>query len=242
MEGMEFHKALIAVWELINGANKYIDEVAPWELVKQGNRDRLDQALRLLLEVNHLVAVLIAPFMPGTAEEMLKRLGTPRKALDLLWSRDASIPALKTGAPVEKGEALFPRVDIEAWRKRKQQEDAKLKEETQVKESDGLISIEEFQKVKLVVGTILEAERIPKSKKLVMLKVDIGEVRQVVAGIAEHYDPSELVGKQVVLVANLQPAKLMGVESHGMVLAATGPEGLALITPEKPVHPGAVVK
>jgi len=242
MEGMEFHKALISVWELINGANKYIDEVAPWELAKQGNRDRLDQALRLLLEANHLVAVLIAPFMPGTAEEMLRRLGTPRKALDLLWSRDASIPALKTGVPVEKGEALFPRVDIEAWRKRKQQEEAKLKEEPQVKESDGLISIEEFQKVKLMVGTILEAERIPKSKKLVILKVDIGEVRQVVAGIAEHYDPSELVGKQVVLVANLQPAKLMGVESHGMVLAATGPEGLALITPEKPVHPGAVVK
>ena len=242
MEGMEFHKALIAVWELINGANKYIDEVAPWELAKRGDRDRLDQALRLLLEVNHLVAVLIAPFMPGTAEEMLRRLGTPKKALELLWSSDASIPALNAGVSVEKGEALFPRVDIEAWRKKKQQDEAKPKEEAQVKESDALISIEEFQKVKLVVGTILEAERIPKSKKLVMLKVDIGEVRQVVAGIAEHYEPSELVGKQVVLVANLQPAKLMGVESHGMVLAASGPEGLALITPEKPVPSGAVVK
>lgn len=240
MKDMEFHKALISVWELINRANKYIDEVAPWELAKQGDTERLSQTMRLLLEVNHLVAVLIVPFMPGTAEEIFKRLGTPRKASDVCWSRDAAIPALREGSVIEKGEALFPRVDIDAWLKKKQE--AKSVGEAITVKSDDLISIEEFQKVKLVVGTVLEAERIPKSKKLMKLKVDIGEIRQVVAGIAEYYDPSELVGKQVVLVANLKPVKLMGVESHGMVLAAGGNEGLVLICPERPAPSGATVK
>ncbi|MCX7822138.1 MAG: methionine--tRNA ligase [Syntrophobacterales bacterium] len=235
MEGMEFHKALIALWELINRANKYIDEVAPWELAKKGDTERLSHVLRLLLEVNHLVAVLIVPFMPDTAEEIFRRLGSPKRAFDVLWSRDATIPALKEGSPIEKGEPLFPRVDLEAWRRRKEKE-VKTVEERK------LISIEEFQKIELVVGTIVEAERIEKSKKLVKLKVNIGETRQVVAGIAEYYDPSELVGKQVVLVANLKPVKLMGVESYGMVLAAGGPEGLVLVSPERPIPVGAIVK
>lgn len=242
MQAMEFHKALIALWELINQANKYIDDVAPWELAKQGDRERLGKVMRLLLEVNHLAAVLIVPFMPETAEKMLKRLGRPRSAFDLAWSKDTSLPALKAGEPIEKGEALFPRVDLDAWRQRKQQQEVRGKGEETLKSADEMISIEEFQKVKLVVGTILQAERIPKSKKLMKLKVDIGEIRQVVAGIAEYYEPADLVGKQVVIVANLKPAKLMGVESHGMVLAAGSPDGLALIMPEKVTPPGSVVK
>lgn len=241
MENMEFHKALIAVWDLINRANKYIDEVAPWNLAKHGDNERLSKVIRLLLEVNHLVAVLITPFMPGTAEEIFRRLGVPKNAFSVSWSQHAAIPVLTEGTTVEKGEALFPRVDIEAWRSKKQKE-KNMGEGSMLSETEGLISIEEFQKAKLVVGKILEAESIPKSKRLLKLKVDTGEIRQIVAGIAEYYSPSELIGKQVVIVANLKPVKLMGVESQGMLLAASGPEGLTLIGPEKPISTGATVK
>jgi len=240
MREFAFHKALIAIWELINRANKYVDEMAPWELAKdETRRKRLAVVMRTLLEINRMVAVLIAPFMPGTAEEMLIRLGIDKKVLELRWEDARKRLGLKEGYEVEKGKALFPRVNMEEWKKKMEKEQ---KEDRPVEKVDELISIEEFQRIKLKVATVLEAERVPKSKKLMKLIVDVGGKRQIVAGIAQYYEPEDLVGKQVVIVSNLKPAKLMGIESQGMMLAAESPEGLAMVTCDKPVPAGSEVR
>ncbi len=251
---LAFHKALMAVWEVINAANKYIDRTAPWDLAKEASRrGRLQRVIRTLLELNKTVAVLITPFMPETAEKMLSRLGIGRKALEVCLDREAAWGSLVEGTAVEKGEALFPRVDVkkaaaheEAPSKKPESASvtASAKKDTAVSQTegqDGLIGIEEFQKLDLRVGTVLAAQRVPKSKKLVQLTVDLGEKRQVVAGIGEHYAPEDLVGKTVILVANLKPARLMGVESQGMILAAHDPQGLRLITTDAPTVPGSKV-
>lgn len=234
-----FHKALIAVWECLSVANKYIDEVAPWTLAKDpARKERLQNVMRCLLEVNKTVAVLIAPFMPETAEKMLERLGISKKAIDLRLEEDGRWGTLVEGTSVSKGDALFPRVETKA---KQEPQEKKPSTPAKPKEEPEPISFETFQKVDLRVGVIKQAEKVPKSKKLLRLMVDVGEERQIVAGIAQTHDPEKLVGKQVVVVANLQPAKLMGVESHGMVLAVRDGENLRLLTPEEPVTPGGKV-
>ncbi len=240
MVEMEFHKALIALWELINRANKYIDETAPWEMAKRKDHERLATVMRLLLEINRLIAVLIAPFMPTTTQAMLERLGVRRSVEALRWTEDTALVRLTEGTPVQKGDALFPRVDNTTIRQRKGEDPSAVEVDRRV--GAELIPLDLLQKVHLLVGTIIEAARIPKSKKLLKLTVDLGEKRQIVAGIAAHYEPDELIGKQVVVVENLMPAKLMGVESRGMVLAATSGDVLSLITTEKPMPNGSVVK
>ncbi|NLI31963.1 MAG: methionine--tRNA ligase [Deltaproteobacteria bacterium] len=232
-----FHKALISIWECINAANKYIDHAGPWNLAKDpAMKGRLQTVIRNALEVNRTVAVLIAPFMPSTAEKMLERLGVVKPIDELRLNEDAAWGSLVEGVPVNKGEALFPRIEVK--------ESGKMPEKPLGRKGEmerEAISIDMFQKIDIRVGIVKQAERIPKSTKLLRLVVDIGEERQVVAGIAQHYSPEDLTGKQVVLVANLQPAKLMGVESHGMVLAAHDGNVLRIVTPEQTVAPGAKV-
>jgi methionyl-tRNA synthetase len=236
-----FHKALMAVWECINSANKYIDHVAPWNLAKDaGLIPRLQSAIRILLEVNKTVAVLISPFMPETAEKMLERLGIGKKALDLRLDEDGLWGTLVEGAPVSKGEALFPRIERKAPaepKAKEQQASGQETQETKPAKAES-VSLDDFRRIDLRVGLVKQAERIPKSKKLLRLIVDIGEERQVVAGIAQTHDPDVLVGKQVIVVANLEPAKLMGIESHGMVLAVRDGDELRLLTTEYPATPG----
>jgi methionyl-tRNA synthetase len=226
---LSFHKFLISTWGLINLANKYIDGTAPWALAKDsGKAERLNTVLYQLLEVLRFVAVLISPFMPQTSEKIQAQLGIS----DLGSQTLASLKewgGLAPGGRVRKGEALFPRV-----------EDT-LKGEEKM-DSSALMSMEEFQKLDLRVGKILAAENIKKSEKLLKLRVDIGEERTVVAGIARHYKPEELVGKTIILLANLQPTKLMGVESQGMVLAADGAEGVILATFDKEAKVGSKVR
>ena len=226
---LSFHKFLISTWGLINLANKYIDGTAPWALAKDsGKAERLNTVLYQLLEVLRFVAVLISPFMPQTSEKIQAQLGIS----DLGSQTLASLKewgGLAPGGRVRKGEALFPRV-----------EDT-LKGEEKMG-SSALMSMEEFQKLDLRVGKILAAENIKKSEKLLKLRVDIGEERTVVAGIARHYKPEELVGKTIILLANLQPTKLMGVESQGMVLAADGAEGVILATFDKEAKVGSKVR
>ena len=238
-----FHKALVAIWECINKANKYIDSVGPWELAKDDAlRPRLQTVIRHLLEVNKAVAVLIAPFMPETAEQMLGRLGVSKRALDLRLAEDSRWGTLREGAAVVKGAALFPRVDSARIEQMKQQSKAPAAEQPPPKAAElEAITFEEFKKIDLRVGVVKHAERVPKSKKLLKLLVDIGEERQIVAGIAQSHDPEAIIGKQVIIVANLQPAKLMGVESHGMLLAAGDGETLRLLTTEAPIRPGSKV-
>jgi methionyl-tRNA synthetase len=232
-----FHKALMAIWECINAANKYIDHVAPWTLAKDPRLlQRLQNVIRILLEVNKTVAVLVSPFMPETSEKKLERLGIQKKALDLRLDEDGLWGTLTEGAPVSKGEALFPRIELKEHKSAKDEAPGQEKEE-----QPEYISFDTFRQIDLRVGVVKQAERIPKSKKLLRLIVDIGEERQVVAGIAQTHAPEDLPGKQVVVVANLQPAKLMGIESHGMVLAVHDGDTLRLLTTEFPVTPGRKV-
>jgi methionyl-tRNA synthetase len=232
-----FHKALMAIWESINAANRYVDRVGPWNLFKDpGRRGRLQTVMRTLLEFNRVVAVLIAPFMPETAEKILDRLGCPKPALALRLAEDGNWGALEESKAVSKGEALFPRIEL---KEQVMKEAPKVAEH--MKEKPAPIPFDLFQKMDLRVGVVKRAERIPKSKKLLLLSVDIGEERQVVAGIGQTHTPEEIIGKQVILVANLQPAKLMGHESHGMILAAHDGDTLRLLTTEAAVNPGAKI-
>lgn len=235
-----FHKALISIWETLNTANKYIDSVAPWTLAKEARqRPRLQTVMRNLLEVNRTVAVLIAPFMPETAETMLARLNIPKTALDLRLDEDSRWGTLHEGVPVHKGEALFPRVETEKIAQLKQKSMPPKAGAAALKEAGmELISSEEFKKLDMRTGIVKHAEAVPKSRKLLKLIVDIGEERQVVAGIAQTHTAEEVVGKRVIIVANLQPAKLMGVESQGMVLAVSDGDRLSLVTTAEPVSPG----
>lgn len=232
-----FHKALMAIWECLNTANKYVDRVAPWNLSKDASRHgRLQTVIRTLLEVNKVIAVLSAPFMPRTAEKILERLGCPMKALDLRLAEHGQWGTLTEGKPVTKGDALFPRIDS-----REQAKEESVQAAQSTKEQAPLIPFDRFKEIDLRVGIVKNAQRVPKSKKLLLLTVDIGEERQVVAGIGHTHAPEDVVGKQIVLVANLQPAKIMGHESHGMILAAHDGESLRLVTTEGAVAPGAIV-
>jgi methionyl-tRNA synthetase len=229
---LAFHKALIAVWELINQANKFIDSAAPWALAKDpAKAGRLDTVLYQLLEVLRFIAVLLTPFMPQTAEKIQRQLGIAAGAGQNLaglkkWGE------LAPGGKVQKGESLFPRVE----------EKISGEKEKEKMDTAPVIPMEEFQKVDLRVAKVLFAEPVKKSDRLLKLRVDVGEERTIVAGIAKHYKPEDLVGKTIIIVANLQPTKLMGVESNGMLLAADAGEGLALATFDKEAKPGSKVR
>jgi methionyl-tRNA synthetase len=246
MDDSAFHRALEAIWKLLSEVNGYVVAREPWKILREeGPSARLARVLYASAEGVRLAAALLSPFTPATSRKIFAALGAkpedPRQD-DLEWGR------LPTGAPLAGAEALFPRVDTTAYFSK--QEGAMATEEPAKgalapEATDGRISIQEFQKVRLVTGRVLEAERVPKSSKLVKLQVDLGnERRQVVAGIATRYEPEALVGRNVVIVANLAPAKLMGVESNGMVLAATvGEKGEpTLLEVPADVPPGSTVK
>jgi methionyl-tRNA synthetase len=237
MEELGFHKALIAVWDVIGAVNKYIDTMAPWVLAKS-DPVRLSTVIFHIYEALKIIAVLVGPFVPDSAAKIQEQLGleskdTPRGLDDIRrWGEE------KPCRPMKKAPALFPRVETEGQRKAIEQ--AKAKKEP--KEQMSTISFKEFQQMDLRVGTIKTAEQIPGSKKLLKLTVDIGEERTVVAGLVGHYAEEALAGKQVLIVANLEPAKLMGVESRGMLLAAEDEAGLHLIVPDTTAASGSKVK
>lgn len=224
-----FNTILEKMWEAIALVNNYIAKKEPWKIFKESPED-LSLILFNIWNALRIIAVFLYPFMPETACKMWNALGLKSYSIDykmLNWETD--IKETKT----EKIEQLFPRIEI------KQQELNKSKE---VKLEE-LISIEDFMKIKLKVGKVISAERVKGSKKLIKMIVDIGEHRQIVAGIGEAYTPEELVGRSIVVVSNLKPAKLMGVESNGMLLAATGDNGtISILTIDREVNAGAGIK
>jgi methionyl-tRNA synthetase len=256
MDDFAFHRGLETIWRFLSEINGYVVSREPWKVLKEeGPSGKLSRILYAASEGVRLAAGLLWPFMPSTSHKIFAALGASSddpKLADLEWGH------LPTGAPIAPAEALFPRVDTAAYFSTKG--GAAMTDTPAAPESDGRkfggggrsvgpvpaeISIEDFQKVQLVTARVVEAERVPKSNKLVRLQVDLGsERRQVVAGIAARYETETLVGKNVVIVANLAPAKLMGVESNGMVLAATvGKEGVpSLLEVPADVPPGSVVK
>jgi methionyl-tRNA synthetase len=234
-----FHKALMALWELVDEANKYIDTQAPWVLAKSPqNKSRLMTVMSTLAETLYQIASLLTPFLPQTAIKMRQQLGLAEPENEIRWSQQTLGSGSVSGQKIRKGPALFPRIETEKVKAAAPSVPSPSTEPP----SAGLLSFEEFQKWDLRVARILTAERVPKSKKLLKLEVDLGEKRILIAGIGQDYDPQTLIGRSIVVVANLEPTRLMGVESRAMLLAARDDKGLKLIVPEGEVEPGSKVK
>ena len=227
MEEFTFHKALIAVWELIGKANKYIDTMKPWEMA-QSDTGRLGVVLDHVLEALKVVSVLLWPVMPQTAEKIQHQLGLEAVGKGLDFEDAKQWGKTKRVRPVAKAPALFPRVQLE-----KRQEAVP---------SPDLVSLEEFQRFDIRVGIIKKAEPVAGSDKLLKLTVDIGEERTIVAGLAPDYRPEELRGKQVIVLANLKPIRLRGIESQGMVLAAEDEAGVHIVVTDGESKPGSAVR
>ncbi len=246
---LSFNLILEGIWQMIGDANNYIAQKEPWRLAKT-NLEELKIVIFNIWNSLRLTALSIYPFMPDTAEEMWKQLGLKslKQEAIFLWEWKPSYEV-----KVSKGEQLFPRIEVKeaaAIKKigdfRKVDEVPLTPKKEKPKTIEGvkeLISIDDFAKVELKVGKVISAEKVEKSEKLLKLLIDTGEERQIVAGIARHYKPDELIGQKVVIVANLKPAKLMGIESHGMLLAATDEEGrLSIVTLDREIKQGARVR
>jgi methionyl-tRNA synthetase len=235
LEAFQFHHALLSIWELVREANRFMDEAGPWTLHKEGRRDRLDTVVYDALESLRVIAVLLHPFMPGTAEGMLSQLGLSAGPEALARERVSAWGQLPPGTRLQKGPPLFPRIEPERAQSLMEQfaPATPASQPSQPPPALPEISIEDFKKVDLRVGIVRAAERVKKSDKLLRLMVDVGEAepRQVVAGIGKAYAPETMVGKRILLLCNLKPAKLMGVESRGMLLAA-GPGGERVVIAE----------
>jgi methionyl-tRNA synthetase len=240
---LAFHRALARLWEYVRLVNRYIDEQAPWALARDpAQRRQLDTVLYNQVESLRIIALLLFPFMPHTAASMWRQLGiqdeiaTQHLATAMVWG--GTCP----GTPIQPGVQLFPR--IEAGHPLPAAEHtAAVASGPTMEAASVTVSFEDFQKLDLRVGYIVTAEPVPKANKLLKLTVDVGhEQRTVVAGIAASYSPEALVGKSIILVANLAPRILRGVESQGMVLAAESDGQIVLASFDTPVHPGSKVK
>ncbi|MDA0745970.1 MAG: methionine--tRNA ligase, partial [bacterium] len=220
---------LDGAWELVREANRFAEAQAPWNLAKDPEkRVELEVTVYGLLETMRHLSVLLFPVMPGKAEEMWAQLGIPDR-IDTVQIQDLQAwGGLRAGGSVQGGGAVFPRIEkkpVENLVEKPKKEELQMSEE-----KTDLISFQAFQKVKLRVARVEAAERVEGADRLLKLQVSLGdEKRQLVAGVAQHYEPEALVGRQIVVVANLEPAKIRGVESQGMLLAASGEGGLALL-------------
>ena len=228
MKSFVFYQALAAIWEFINVLNKYIDTSAPWSLAKTGNKESLNSVLYTLIEGLRLIAFFLKPIMPDASQKMLDLLNFKQ---ELPWEEAIKWGQIKPGVKLQKPIALFPRREI-----------SERKAIVQTEEK-GQITIKEFSRLDIRVGQILEAEKMADTKKLLKLKIDLGnEERTVVAGIAEHYETHEIIGKKVLVLTNLKPVKLRGVTSEGMILAASDGEKMVLTAVDRDIKPGAKVR
>ena len=247
MDEFNFNAALEAVWTLIRRANKYVDETEPWILGRdEANKERLDRVLYNLAETIRIVAQLIEPVMKNTTATILEKIGTDNKGFESA----GEFGLLEEGARVSKGANLFDRLDIDKELVKLHEANGALiekrlnknkKEDEESKEE--YIDFEDFTKVDLVVGKILEAKEHPNADKLLVFKVDIGEdePRTIVSGIKKWYAPEDLLGKNVIVVRNLAPRKMRGIESQGMLLAADFDDDLSLLSTLEDLKPGAKV-
>lgn len=230
IDNLAFSEVLEAIWELVRRANKYLDESAPWRLAKDSaNKDRVATILYNCVETLRFLSILLSPFIPNSSLKIQEQIGItgklpPQTFADLEWGKT---PA---GIPLGKVEPIFPRIEKE------------IKQEAKASDSSD-ITIDDFKKIDFRVVQILTAETIEGADKLLKLTVDTGSgIRSIVAGIAQNYKPSELIGMKVVLVANLKPAKVRGIESQGMILAAVGKNDLSVLTVQKDMPIGSKVR
>ncbi|MBP0990565.1 MAG: methionine--tRNA ligase [Oscillospiraceae bacterium] len=237
VEKYAFQDVLIEIMKLVSRCNKYIDETAPWVLAKDPeNNSRLAGVMYVLLESIRIAGILLTPFMPDTSEKIRIQIGAPSDIYN--WDAAAKFNVRSGNITVNKGDALFPRIDMA-------KELAALEANKKpAAEPDPEITIEDFMKVRLKVAKVVECEKIEKSNKLLKLQLDDGNgIRQVVSGIAQKYSPNDLIGKNIILISNLKPAKLCGVESKGMILAATDKNDVpTVIFADPSLEPGSVIR
>ena len=262
MDRLQFSQALTEIWALVGNCNRYIDQTQPWVLGRsEETRERLGTVLYVLAECVRYVSVLIGPFMPRTPERIWAQLGI-EAGDETTWESLKAFGGLKSGTVVHKGEALYPRVDVKketeeliaeaekqaaafAARTAAPKQEEKKPEKPALPE--GVISIDDFGKVKLKVAKVLSCEKVPKSDKLLSFELDLGtEKRTVLSGIAKFYEPETLVGKNLILLANLPPRKMMGRESQGMLLSAVsadefGKEKLTVLMVDESIPAGSEI-
>jgi len=251
MEELKYTAALEKIWNFVRRTNKYIDQTTPWILAREEEkRERLKTVLYNLLESLRITAVMLKPFLTEAPYKMGEQLGQLAAIEAADWEA-ANWGALKTGVKVYNGEPMFPRIDLEEYfekiESRKKENEIEKNEEVNdldLVDIKDRITFEEFMDADIRVAEILEAEKIEGSNKLLKLKVDIGlEERQLVAGIAKHFAAEDVIGRKILIVANLEPATIFGVKSEGMILAASDPEGnMVLSTVSSDIANGSQVK
>jgi methionyl-tRNA synthetase len=232
IDNFELHEYIKEIWKLINASNKYIVENEPWKLASEKNDERLKEVMFTLLDTLYFIAIMISPVLPKTAEKLLDLLNID---INFDMKKIATPYSLSSKSIKDKNYKLFNKIE-----KKKQKNN-----QTPSKKLKNLkpeITIDDFSKLDLREGKILTVENIEGSSKLYKLTVDIGEIRQIVSGIAKYYpNKDELIGKTVIVIANLKPVKLMGIESQGMILAATKKKKLSLLTLDKDINPGTQI-
>lgn len=263
MDSLEISVALEGLWNFIRRTNKYIDQTEPWVLArKEEDRPRLQTVIYNLCDSLRKVAIALKPFLPETPPEIWRQLGLQEPLDKKTWDDALAWGQMPAGTKVNKGEPLFPRIDLEEYLEKKadsksrggKEKDVKKEEKNKVKkekkkkkekeEEKPEITFEEFQKLEFRIAEIVAAERIEGADKLLKLKVNLGnEERQVVAGIAKHYRPGELIGKKIITITNLKPVTIFGIKSEAMLLAASDDSGrLVLSTVDEDIAAGARVK
>ena len=258
IDGLLVPEALEDIFELVNRANKYVDETTPWILDKdETRREELKSVMYHLAEALRVSGVALLPFLPETAERILSDLSTE---IPTEFGDSIRYGVLKEGTAVKKGDALYKRIDVEKEciemeklasvgkeepkkeEKKEEKKEKAKKEEHKENNMKPEITIDDFDKVELKVGKILTAEKVEGSRKLLHFTVDTGDrVRSIASGVAKYFTPEEMVGKEVVVVTNLKPATLGGVLSEGMILFADSADGIVSVEPSKPVGGGATV-
>ncbi len=261
MDNLQFKQALDALWELVRAGNKYVDTTAPWALNKKGDTARLATVMRTVLELCNLVGGLLLPVMPARMAVLLGRMGRTVEQAEAdvraLAAGDLQpMTSLEVGVALDLGEPLFPRFrklperiaalfgePDEGKKKAPKQKKSKKAKEPPPPTPEDAIGYDDFAKVRLQAGKVLECTKHPKADKLLVVKVDVGEAqpRQIVAGVADVFEPEQLVGRTIVVVCNLKPVKLRGVWSNGMLLAASNEQGVQDLVGAN-CDPGAKVK
>lgn len=223
------------IWRMVSRLNKYLDEQAPWSLYRNGETARAQGVLYDVLEGVRLCALWLAPTMPVATARIWQQLGIDREPVRARWQEESVWGRLQSGAPLQRPQPLFPRITEEAV--------TSSTEKEILMEESSLVTIQDFQRLEIRIAEVKAVEPVPNTSKLLKLTVDIGgEQRTLIAGIAETYTPQEVVGKQIVVLTNLQPATIRGVQSQGMLLAAEVDGKAILLMPEKPVPVGSRVR
>ena len=243
MNDLKFTVALEELWNFVRRTNKYIDQTTPWILAREDDKkERLATVLYNLLEALRIIGGALKPFMKETPAEILKQIGYEKNIEEIAWNDLKEWGKLESGNKVKKGDPIFPRIDMEEYFEGVENDMVEEKTEDKKEEIEkNLVSFSDFQDVNLKVAKVLEAEEIEDSNKLVKLQLELGdEKRQVVAGIKNYYEVDELIGKKIVIVANLEPATIFGYESNGMLLAASNNNGdMSLLTIDKDIESGS---